>query len=144
MMIAVTGKYVAAGAEWTPADTRLVQRVNDCRGFLFGVRRDHPVNRAAYTQTGQLGKPTPTLSAHAESRRDLFDRTITLFQVICFGRHLNPAIVLATKRVAAHSRDSLFPLRASIPNHPVEYAQPMPAAHCPVVQCSSRPCARNV
>src|SRR5688572_7635876 len=144
MMIAVTGKYVATGAEWTLTDTRLVQRVYDCCRFLSGVRRDDPVNRAAYTQTGQLGKPTPTLSADAESRGNLFDRTVTLFQVICFGRHLNPAIVLATKRVAAHSRDSLFPRRASIPNHPAEYAQLTPAAHCPAVQCSSRPCARNV
>src|SRR5687768_182205 len=136
MMIAIAREYVAAGAEWTPTDTRLVQFMNDRGRLLFGVGRDEPVNRAADTQAGQLGKTTAALSAHAESRRDLFDRTITLLPVICFGRHLTPAIALATKTVAAHSLGSLFPRRASIPGHPAEYAQPTRVGHSPAVQCS--------
>ena len=125
MMIAIVGEHVAAGAERSPADARLVQLMNDRRRLLFGVGRDDPIDRAADTQTGQLGKALSTLRAHSQSRRDLFERPIALFQLsLLRPRHSNyPGRLssLSTTPAIDHSLDSLCPRRASTPDRRVEH-----------------------
>src|SRR5689334_10769820 len=82
MMIVVVSQHVAAGAEWAPADPRLVQLMNNSRRLRFRFRRNHPIDRAADTQTRQLREALATLRAHAEPGRDLFERAVTLLQLI--------------------------------------------------------------
>src|SRR5690242_1146623 len=87
MMIVVVRQHVAAGTEWTPTNPRLIQFVNNSRRLFFGFRRNHPIDRAADTQTRQLRESLPALSAHADSRGDLFQRAVAFLELFYFFDH---------------------------------------------------------
>src|SRR5437762_2683040 len=73
VMIAIVGQYIAAGAEWSPADACLVQLMNQSGSLRFCFRSDHPVDCAANAQTRQLGKTSATFGAQTQFRSNLLD-----------------------------------------------------------------------
>ena len=80
VMIVIVGEDVAARAQWTPTDTRLVQLVNNRRRLLFGFRRDDPIDRATDAQAGELGETATAFGAHAKPGGDLFERLVAFRQ----------------------------------------------------------------
>src|SRR2546423_837509 len=74
MMIAVVSEDVTAGTEWPPADANLVQFMDQRRGLLFSLRSDHPVDRAADSQTRQLRKAPPPFRTKTHPACNLLDQ----------------------------------------------------------------------